>query len=59
MIIDKQLREVGWEADTDNIRQSKGAKPEKGHNKAIAEWKTDSVVYRNGYVDYALLQVKH
>ena len=54
MIIDKQLREVGWEADTDNIRQSKGAKPEKGHNKAIAEWKTDSVVYRNGYVDYAL-----
>lgn len=54
MIIDKQLREVGWEVDTDNIRQSKGAKPEKGHNKAIAEWKTDSVVDRNGYVDYAL-----
>lgn len=54
MIIDKQLREAGWEADTDNIRQSKGSKPEKGHNKAIAEWKTDSNVGKHGYVDYAL-----
>lgn len=54
MIIDKQLREVGWEADTDNIRQSKGCKPEKGHNKAIAEWKVDSAVGKYGYVDYAL-----
>lgn len=54
MIIDKQLREVGWEADTDNIRQSKGTKPEKGHNKAIAEWKTDSTIGKNGRVDYAL-----
>lgn len=44
MIIDKQLREVGWEADTDNLRQSKGIKPQKGRNIAIAEWKTDSAV---------------
>lgn len=54
MIIDKQLREVGWEADTDNLKQSKGVKPEKGRNLAIAEWKTDSTVGKNGYVDYAL-----
>ena len=54
MIIDRQLREVGWEADTDMIRQSKGCKPEKGHNKAIAEWKVGSAVGKNGYVDYAL-----
>lgn len=54
MIIDMQLREVGWEADTNNIRQSKGCKPEKGHNKAIAEWKVDSAVGKRGYVDYAL-----
>lgn len=54
IIIDKQLREVGWEADTDNIRQSKGSLPEKGHNKAIAEWKTDSTAGKCGYVDYAL-----
>lgn len=54
MIIDKQLREVGWEADTDNIRQSKGVEPEKGHNRAIAEWKTDSKAADYGYADYAL-----
>lgn len=54
LIIDKQLREVGWEADTDNIRQSRGIKPEKGHNRAIAEWKVDSSVGKAGYVDYAL-----
>ena len=54
MIIDKQLREVGWEADTDNLRQSKGVKTEKGRNIAIAEWKTNSSIGKNGYVDYAL-----
>lgn len=54
MIIDKQLCEVGWEADTDQLRQSKGTKPEKGRNIAIAEWKTDSAVGKKGYVDYAL-----
>lgn len=54
MIIDKQLREVGWEADTDNLRQSKGTKPEKGRNLAIAEWETDSEVGKRGHVDYAL-----
>ncbi len=54
MIIDKQLREVGWEADTDKLRQSKGIKPEKGRNIAIAEWQTDSTVGKNGFVDYAL-----
>lgn len=54
LIIDKQLREVGWEADTDNLRQSKGTKPEKGRNIAIAEWQTDSSVGKKGYVDYAL-----
>lgn len=54
MIIDRQLREVGWEADTEYIRQSKGSLPEKGHNKAIAEWKTDSATGKCGYADYAL-----
>ena len=54
MIIDKQLREVGWEADTDNLKQSNGCKPEKGHNKAIAEWKVDSATGKYGHADYAL-----
>ena len=53
-IIDDQLRKVGWEADTYNIRYSKGTRPEKGHNKAIAEFPTDSKLNSNGYADYAL-----
>lgn len=54
LIIDKQLREVGWEADFENLRQSKGIKPQKGRNIAIAEWQTDSDTGVRGYVDYAL-----
>lgn len=48
-IIDEQLRNAGWEVDTENIRYSKGSRPEKNNNKAIAEWPT-----KNGYADYAL-----
>ena len=48
-IIDEQLRAAGWEADTKNIRYS-NTKPEKGKNKAIAEWE-----FPNGdRADYAL-----
>ena len=54
LIIDKQLCEVGWEADSENLRQSKGIKPQKGRNIAIAEWQTDSDTGVRGYVDYAL-----
>lgn len=53
-LIDEQLRKVGWEADTEKLRYSKGTRPTKGHNIAIAEWPTDSTVGRKGYVDYAL-----
>ncbi|WP_312812505.1 type I restriction-modification system endonuclease [Brevundimonas sp.] len=48
-IIDEQLRTAGWEADTENLRHSKGARPTKGVNLAIAEWPTTS-----GPADYAL-----
>ena len=41
-LIDEQLRKVGWDADTDKIRYSKGVRPVKGRNLAIAEWPTDS-----------------
>ncbi|MFA6857008.1 MAG: DUF4145 domain-containing protein [Treponema sp.] len=54
LIIDEQLRQVGWEADSIKIRQSKGIQPERSRNVAIAEWKTDSTVSKNGYADYAL-----
>ena len=48
-LIDEQLRQVGWDADSKKLRYSKGIRPQHGKNIAIAEWKTDS-----GYIDYAL-----
>ncbi|MFQ7156325.1 MAG: type I restriction-modification system endonuclease [Merdimonas faecis] len=53
-MIDEQLRQVGWEANTQEIRYAKGARPAKGRNMAIAEWPTDSTVSKKGYADYAL-----
>lgn len=49
VIIDQQLVDAGWEADTENLRYSKGARPEPNKNRAIAEWPTKS-----GPADYAL-----
>lgn len=48
-LIDEQLGAAGWQADTQNLRYSKGTRPEKGVNIAIAEWPTSS-----GPADYAL-----
>lgn len=53
-LIDEQLRKVGWEADTEKLRYSKGTRPAKGRNIAIAEWPTDSAAGNRGYADYAL-----
>ena len=53
-LIDEQLRKFGWETDTNTLRYSKGTRPQKGRNLAIAEWPTDSAVGKNGYADYAL-----
>src|SRR5690606_15052033 len=38
-----------WEADSEKLRFSKGVRPEKGRNMAIAEWPL-----KHGYADYAL-----
>lgn len=54
ILIDEQLRKVGWEADTNNLRYSKGTRPVNGRNIAIAEWKADSDIGDNGFIDYAL-----
>lgn len=51
-LIDEQLRKVGWEADTNELRYSRGTRPQKGRNMAIAEWPTDSTVGNNGICDY-------
>lgn len=53
-LIDEQLRKVGWEADTVNLRYSKGTRPAKGRNLAIAEWPTESKLGAKGFADYAL-----
>jgi type I restriction enzyme, R subunit len=49
MLIDQQLIEAGWEADTKKLRFAKGVRPEKGKNMAIAEWPL-----KKGFADYAL-----
>lgn len=48
-LIDRQLRDSGWETDTKYLRHGSGARPAKGRNLAIAEWPTAS-----GPADYAL-----
>jgi type I restriction enzyme, R subunit len=48
-LIDQQLRDSGWDADTKSLRYGSGARPAKGRNLAIAEWPTAS-----GPADYAL-----
>ena len=42
LLVDDQLREAGWEADTVTLRYARGARPERGRNMAIAEWPTAS-----------------
>lgn len=49
VLIDVQLKEAGWAADTENLRYSKGTRPIPNENRAIAEWPTDS-----GPADYVL-----
>ena len=49
LLIDGQLRQAGWEADSEQLRYSKGARPQKHRNLAIAEWPTSS-----GPADYVL-----
>lgn len=48
-IIDQQLRDAGWLADTKTLRYGRGTRPIKGKTMAIAEWPTTS-----GIADYAL-----
>ena len=48
-LIDQQLIQAGWEANSQSIKYNKGTRPEKGRNLAIAEWPTES-----GPADYVL-----
>lgn len=49
VLIDEQLRAVGWIVDTATLRHAAGVRPQPGQTIAIAEWPTES-----GPVDYAL-----
>jgi type I restriction enzyme R subunit len=48
-LIDVQLADAGWEADSDTLVYQKGVRPEAGRNLAIAEWPAEG-----GRADYAL-----
>ncbi len=48
-LIDQQLRQAEWQADSTMLTYAKGARPEKGKNLAIGEWPTAS-----GPADYVL-----
>ena len=48
-LIDQQLRDAGWETDSSSLRYSKGTRPQRNRNLAIAEWPTAS-----GPADYVL-----
>ncbi len=48
-LIDVQLIDAGWEADSDKLSYQAGARPEEGRNVAIAEWPSEG-----GRADYAL-----
>ena len=63
ILIDQQLIEAGWEADTEELTYNKGARPEKGKNIAIAEWpcagkqRADYVLF-NGLTPVAVVEAK-
>jgi len=64
ILIDQQLRDAGWEADSGELTHAKGVRPEKGVNRAIAEWptrvpneKADYVLF-SGLVPVAIVEAK-
>ena len=53
ILIDQQLIDAGWEADSEVLDYRKGVRPEKGKNLAIAEWPT-KYQGKSGRADYVL-----
>lgn len=53
ILIDQQLRDAGWEADSLQLTWSKGVRPQKDRNLAIAEWPTASPKACADYVLFA------
>ncbi|MFH0728096.1 MAG: type I restriction-modification system endonuclease [Pseudomonadota bacterium] len=62
-LIDEQLRDAGWTADTPNLTYKKGIRPQKGKHIAIAEWPvaksladTEKTPKGNDWADYVLFE---
>ncbi|CAH1520862.1 type I restriction enzyme EcoKI endonuclease component [Vibrio owensii] len=54
-LIDRQLCKAGWDADSANLKFSKGTRPQVGRNMVIAEWPTGKdETGKPGYADYVL-----
>lgn len=53
ILIDMQLIEAGWQADTEQLNYKKGTRPEKNKYLAIAEWPTEHKGEK-GWADYVL-----
>jgi type I restriction enzyme, R subunit len=52
-LIDRQLRDAGWEADSQKLTFDRGVRPTRGKNLAIAEWPT-LAEGKEGWADYVL-----
>ncbi len=52
-IIDRQLRDAGWDVDSEKLTFERGTRPTKGKNFAIAEWPT-LTDGKAGWADYVL-----
>jgi type I restriction enzyme R subunit len=52
-LIDRQLRQEGWEVDSELLTYERGVRPTKGKNLAIAEWPT-LADGKEGWADYVL-----
>lgn len=63
LLIDQQLQEAGWEADTLELTWQKGVRPEAGRTLAIAEWelpngqRADYVLF-HGLVPIGVVEAK-
>jgi type I restriction enzyme R subunit len=55
LLIDAQLRQAGWEADSQALRYDTGARPVPGKNLAISEWPTEKT-WRADYVLFCGLE---
>ena len=53
-IIDAQLRAAGWEVDSETLTEQRGARPQKGKNRAIAEWRVGPGGAASDRADYVL-----